>query len=697
MELNAAALKILKERYLEAGETPEDMFRRVAEAVAGAESPEFKERYEEAFFEMMTSLNFLPNTPTLMNAGRKEGQLSACFVLPIEDSMHGIFSTLYDAAMIQKSGGGVGFSFSRLRPKGTLVSSTRGVSSGPISFMRIYNAASAEVEQGGARRGANMGVMHITHPDISDFITCKDEEGVLENFNISVALSDSFMSAVKDYEQITLNHGGKTYESVSANDLLDLIAKQAWKNGEPGVLFIDTINEKHPGRKFGTIESTNPCGEQPLLPYESCNLGSINLANMVDENGAIDYGKLKITVAHAVRFLDNVIDINHYPLDSIREATLRTRKIGLGVMGWGTALCKMGIPYDSDQAISIAHDVMRTIHEVSYNTSIQLSRKKGGSARRNITLNTIAPTGSLATIAGVSYGIEPLFGLTYQKRMVDQVFTVVDEGFDTAMRSHKHYDDIMERVKETGSCQDIDEVPRGAKDLFKTGAEIPWRRHLRMQAAFQRYTDNAVSKTINMPHDSTPEDFREAILTAYEYGCKGLTLYRDRSRSKEAVSIGTKKAKLQFVQSAPTPRKRPDSLTGITERKMTPLGHVYMTLNMCDGVPFEFFTLIGKAGSDLTAFTEAIARLVSLALRCGIDPKTVGEQLIDIGGVRGSIGFGPNRVKSVPDAMGQFILGFAGIEDEAVNEANICPGCGAASLVKEKGCIRCNLCQFKEC
>jgi len=717
MKLGSAARTILEKRYLEEGETPEERFLAVAKAVASVEPERIRDHWADTYYEMMTNLDFLPNTPTLMNAGRENGQLSACFVLPIEDSMHGIFSTLYNAAMIQKSGGGTGFSFSRLRPKGALVSSTRGVSSGPVSFMRVYNAASEEVEQGGARRGACMAVMSVYHPDIEEFITCKDKEGELANFNISVAIDGNFLDKVHADKDIRLVHNDKLYRVVRAQHIMNLITKQAWKNGEPGILFIDMINRFHPTKYLGQIESTNPCGEQPLLPYESCNLGSINLANMLTRTSGklgFDWDKLRQTVEFAVRFLDSVVDINIYPLPEIADATLKTRKIGLGVMGWATALHKMEIPYDSDTAINLGKNVMDSIEKVAYKTSMDLGEKKGVfpayskavdtfQPRRNAALLTIAPTGSLATIAGVSYGIEPLFGLLYQKKMADRTFTVVDEEFDAAIRTNIHYDDIVNRVKEIGSCQSIDEVPEEVKEVFKIGTEIPWKRHIEMQASFQRFTDNAVSKTINMPENSTPKDIEDAIFFAYSRGCKGLTVYRKGSRVDEAVSIGTKKdkVKLQFVQSAPTPTKRPTSLTGVTERKDTPLGPVYMTLNSYEGNPFELFTLIGKAGNDVAAFTEAIARLISLAFRCGIDPQMVAEQLTDIGGGRGVVGFGPNKVKSVPDAMGQFILSHLSKGEKVVSEelprGAICPGCGAASLITQSGCTRCTNCQFKEC
>lgn len=714
MRLNETGKAVLEARCLQRGETPKGMVDRVAKAVASIEEDR---EWEEIFHDMIYNLDFLPNTPTLMNAGRPIGQLSACFVLPIEDSMHGIFTALYNQAMVQKSGGGTGFNFSPLRPRGATVSSTQGVSSGPVSFMRIFNAASQEVEQGGTRRGASMGCMSVYHPDIMEFITCKDKEGEFKNFNISVLIDDAFIEAIRLDRNINLHHPVHYLpsKSIRAQEVWDLLTQQAWKNGEPGVIFIDTIRANHPIENILPIEATNPCGEQPLTAYESCNLGSINLANMYDSCGAddIDWSKLLYTTRRAVRFLDNVIDINTFPLPKIKEVTLRTRKIGLGVMGWHSLLLKAGISYDSNLAVNLARTIMQEIRTQALETSADLADEKGTYPlrndykelpyRRNLCLTTIAPTGSLATIAGVSYGIEPIFALTYRKRMVDKEFTEVNEQFMKEVDNHFPDIDVIEvagvtyvnTIRDTGTCQQLYGLPDDLRHRWKTASEIPWERHIQMQAAFQEFTDNAVSKTINMSSSSTVEDVSKALLYAHEKGCKGITIYRASSRKEEAVSTGTK---IEEVIETEEPSKRPERLTGSTIRKDTPHGRMYLTVNSVEGEPFEVFAQIGKAGSDVSGFTEAVGRLISMLLRYGVPAEKVGEQLLGIGGST-SVGFGPNKVTSVPDAIGKVLLQEFEHEEliEEYSNGDICPQCGKAALIKQESCINCTSCTYTRC
>ncbi|MEM3427360.1 MAG: vitamin B12-dependent ribonucleotide reductase [Nitrososphaerales archaeon] len=566
LKLPINAVTILAARYLRRDEnrrlieTPRQLFMRVAKTVAEVDllyNPSAKvEETTKEFFDMMVNFEFLPNSPTLMNAGTELGQLSACFVLPVEDSIDGIFTTLKHAALIHKSGGGTGFSFSRLRPKGDVVKTTGGIASGPISFMTVFDAATNAIKQGGKRRGANMGVLRVDHPDILEFITAKEKEGRLSNFNISVAITDRFMDAVingEDYDLIN-PRTGQAVQRLNARVVWNLIIAMAWKNGEPGVLFIDRINAMHTVPHVGTIEATNPCGEQPLIPYESCNLGSINLAKMVVD-GRIDWDKLRNTVEKAVHFLDNVIDANKYPLPEIEKITrFGNRKIGLGVMGFADMLIELGVPYNSKPALKIAEQVMRFIEEVAVNTSVKLAEERGSFANfkgslwekrgfkciRNATLTTIAPTGTISEIAGCSNGIEPLFAIVYTKAVRETLgenLTIVNPLFENVAIEEGFYsEELMKKIASSTSIQHIEEIPEHVRRIFVTAHDISPEWHVRMQAAFQKYVDNAVSKTINFPHDASMNDIEQAYLLAYRLGCKGLTVYRDRSRSVQVLT-----------------------------------------------------------------------------------------------------------------------------------------------------------------
>jgi len=564
LKLSLNAITILERRYLlkdETGkiiETPSQMFRRVAKAIAKVDAIYDKsvniERAEEEFYRIMINLEWLPNSPTLMNAGTDIGQLSACFVLPVGDSVEEIFDALKYMALIHKSGGGTGFSFSRLRPKGDVVKSTMGVASGPVSFMKIFDVATEVIKQGGRRRGANMGILRVDHPDIIEFITAKEKEGVLTNFNISVAVTDEFMEAVeKDgYYSLVNPRNGAVVRRLKARDIFDLMATAAWKTGDPGLIFIDEINRKNPTPHIGAIESTNPCGEVPLLPYESCNLGSINLSKMVGD-GEVDWEKLRQTVKIAVRFLDNVIDANKYPIPQVEAATKANRKIGLGVMGWAEMLIKLSIPYDSEEAIAMAEKIMGFISEEARKTSVELGEERGSfpnfpgsiwekmgyKAMRNATVTSIAPTGTISIIAGTSSGIEPLFAVAFVRNVMGTQLFEVNPLFEQIAKERGFYStDLISRVAKTGSVQGLSEVPPDVKRLFKTALEIAPEWHVRMQAAFQKYVDNAVAKTVNLPSDATVDDVRRIFMMAWKLKCKGITVYRYGSKPGQVLVIG---------------------------------------------------------------------------------------------------------------------------------------------------------------
>ncbi|MCS7244479.1 MAG: vitamin B12-dependent ribonucleotide reductase, partial [Candidatus Calescibacterium sp.] len=599
--LSSNALIVLEKRYLKKDEnaniieSPEDMFKRVAKAISEADANygENPEVSYEKFYEILATLEFLPNSPTLMNAGTSCQQLSACFVLPIEDSMESIFETLKYAALIHKTGGGTGFSFSNLRPSNDVVRTTSGVSSGPISFMKVYNAATEAIKQGGRRRGANMGILRVDHPDIISFIKCKEEEGELANFNISVAITDEFMKKLQNDEEYELINPRtkQVVKKLRAKEVFDLIVEHAWLNGEPGVVFIDVINKYNPTPEVGMIESTNPCGEQPLLPYESCNLGSINLGKMVLHRGdsyEIDWQRLRYVTETAVHFLDNVIDVNQYPVEKIKEMTLANRKIGLGVMGWADMLFQLKIPYDSKEALLLAEKVMSFIKKVAVETSQRLAQKRGPfpnfersifknePPRRNATLTTIAPTGSIGIIANASTGIEPVFALAFVRKNIlggEELFEVNPYFKQTLIAEGLYSKELIQEIIEKGSLKNIKGIPEPLKRIFVTAMDIAPEMHVRMQAAFQKYVDNAVSKTINLPNSATKEDVAKVYLLAYKLGCKGVTVYRDGSRSTQVLNVGTSKKKSQREKEVKEePRVRPKIVSGKTVKMVTGCG-----------------------------------------------------------------------------------------------------------------------------
>lgn len=777
MKLSDNALKVLEKRYLskdEEGnliESVEEMFRRVAKCVAKADSEystsDEVKQLEKDFFEIMTNLEFLPNSPTLMNAGRPLGQLSACFVLPIEDIMEGIFEAIKNAALIHKSGGGTGFSFSRLRAKGSVVNSTGGVASGPVSFMKVFNAATEAVKQGGTRRGANMGILRVDHPDILEFIKCKQDNSEITNFNISVGITEEFIKAVENGSNYDLvdPSSKEIVGELNATEIFDLIVDMAWTNGEPGIIFLDRINKDNVTLEIGEIESTNPCGEQPLLPYEACNLGSINLSLMVkNENGRaeVDFDKIQRVVHKAVHFLDNVIDVNKYPLPQIDEITRGTRKIGLGVMGWADMLCQLNIPYNSSEAIELADSVMGYINENARKASTQLAEKKGvfplydksiykasGIKLRNATTTTIAPTGTLSIIAGVSSGIEPLFAISYIRNIMDnEEFIEVNPIFkDISIKEGFYSDELMKKIAKEGSLTSFSEIDLKTKETFVTAHDISPEWHVKMQAAFQKHTDNAVSKTVNLCNTATREDVKEVFLQAYNSNCKGVTIYRDGSRNMQVLNIGEVKGKeentlqkdeAKYKNSTISPRPRPDITNGFTEKVKIGCGNLYITANYDEEGICEVFTNTGRAGG-CPSQSEATSRLVSIALRSGIDAKSIVEQLK---GIRcpSTIRQKGLKVMSCPDAIGRLVekvsklqsgsseqlytnleiaedekytrpsggcFGFCdtcSIQDNCKNthfievESNdsCCPECGVG-VEHEGGCVICRNCGYSKC
>lgn len=819
-EFTENARIVLAKRYLkknergEPAEDPRTMFWRVAYTIAREDarygaSEAAVEELARRFYGLMTLGEFEPNSPTLMNAGRPLGQLSACFVLPVDDALSngrsGIYDTLRAMALVHQSGGGTGFSFSRLRPKGDTVRSTMGVASGPVSFMKLYDASTEVVKQGGTRRGANMGILRVDHPDIREFITCKSDTSQVTNFNISVAITDAFMEAVRrggTYDLVNPRNG-QVVGKEDAREIFDLIVHGAWATGEPGVFFIDRANEVNPVPHLGSYEATNPCGEQPLLPYDVCNLGSINLGKFIrkdfvwgrDPMEGVDWDALARVVHLSVHFLDNVIDANRYPLPEIHELAHRIRRIGLGVMGWADMLVRLGVPYNTAEGVEVGRRVMAFLNEEARKASEKLAESRGvfpewersiwgpdaTCARgpdgerirperrlRNCNLTTVAPTGTISIFAGCSGGIEPLFAVAFLRNQAGVLMPDVNPDFVKIAREQGWYsEELMERIAREGHIH-FDEVPPEIQRVFVTAHDITPEWHVRMQAAFQEHTDSAISKTTNFPASATEEDVRKIYELAFDLGCKGVTVYRDGSRPGQVLSTGKTaqasvteaerarwaalehdladaretihklrveverlKAELEerdrMAAAARQKRQRPPVLKGRTLKLNSPLGDIYVTINEDDaGRPFEVFCTLGKAGGAAFADAEAMGRLISLALRSGVPITAIKDQLRGISSDR-AVGVGPNKVLSVPDAIGQAIERYleekAGIQEElpialatprspgdtqyqpatarstGTHEHFLgsCPECGSGQLAFEEGCVKCHICGYSEC
>ncbi len=823
-DLSENARIVMAKRYLKKDERgnpteePEQMFWRVARVVADVDarygaSDGAVEALAREFYRLMTTRLFEPNSPTLMNAGRPLGQLSACFVLPVEDALsngkNGIYDTLRSMALVHQSGGGTGFSFSRLRPTDDIVKSTMGVASGPVSFMKLYDSSTEVVKQGGTRRGANMGILRVDHPDIREFITCKTDVLQVTNFNISVAVTDAFMEAVREggpYDLVN-PRTGEVVGQEDANEIFDLIVEGAWSTGEPGVFFVDRANYYNPVPKLGSYEATNPCGEQPLLPYDVCNLGSINVGAFAKldapsdapVDGRIDWEALRQTVHLSTHFLDNVIDANQYPLPEIDELAKEIRRIGLGIMGWADLLVRVGVPYDSEEGIELARKVMHFVDEEGKVASEKLAETRGTfdawqdsiwgpdatAARdaegkrvqpvrklRNCNITTVAPTGTISIFARCSGGIEPLFAVAFMRNQAGSLMPDVNEDFVRIAREQGWYsEELMERIAEEGHVH-FDEVPEDVQRVFVTSHDVSPEWHIRMQAAFQEHVDSAISKTCNFSREASQEHVREIYLKAHELGCKGVTVYRDGSRPAQVLSTGKTEKKegkgdadleaaladarernhrleqqlemlkheLQDLEARHQrrlhKRNRPAALQGTTRRIQSPLGDLYVTINEDeDGRPFELFATLGKAGGAAMADAEAIGRLVSLALRSGISLAEVHQQLRGISCDR-AVGFGTDKVLSMPDAIAQVIAMYdmekagvqqelpmsgtpqaeapapasaapetdgeggeqlsAGVYDPGDTFLGTCPEC-ASQLTFMEGCVKCHACGYSEC
>ena len=763
MPISDNARAVLERRYLirdehgNAVETVDELFHRVADAVASADA-NFDPKADvaataQAFYHMMTELEFLPNSPTLMNAGRPLGQLSACFVLPVADSMEDIFDAIKNAALIHKSGGGTGFSFARLRAKGSTVNSTGGVASGPISFMKVFNAATEAVKQGGTRRGANMGILRVDHPDILEFITCKNDTKEITNFNISVGLTEKFMKAVEaggTYDLVDpATH--EVTDTLNAREVFEKIVSSAWQTGEPGIIFLDRLNRDNPCPGQGEIESTNPCGEQPLLPYEACNLGSINLVTHLKKGKdgyTLDKAKLEKTIRTAVHFLDNVIEVNKYPLPEIDRMTRATRKIGLGVMGFADMLLYLGIPYNSDEGVEMGREIMELVERVGHEASEDLATVRGpfplfgesifkdGKPIRNATVTTIAPTGTLSIIAGVSSGVEPVFAYAYIRNVMDNTHLIeTNEILKNALVERGLYsEEVMKKIVEHGTLAHVDGIPEDLKRVFVCAHDVSPIWHVKMQAAFQAFTDNAVSKTVNFPNSATKEDVAEVYRLAYELGCKGTTIYRDGSRSEQVLNIGKVNDGTEEAPAAPAvdpygtilPRPRPAVTSGFTEKVKIGCGNLYITVNYDEKGICEVFTNTGRAGG-CPSQSEATARLVSVAIRSGMDPKEIVTQLK---GIRcpSCLRQPGVPVTSCPDAIAKAIEKVikashdggrpapmaaspaapvipvphpAGVPNPDMSPAQaklakFCPECGSP-LEHEGGCVTCRNCGYSKC
>ena len=771
MDLTENSRIVLEKRYLrknsdgEIIETPEKMFERVASAIAEPENlygdtGDFS-YWQGRFYEIMHTLEFVPNSPTIMNAGTGAGTLSACFVMGLDDSMEDIMTTAKETAMVQKYGGGTGFALSKIRPKGNPISTTHGQACGPVSVLRHLSSVSTLVTQGGKRDGANMAVMDVHHPDILEFIECKQEEGQIHNFNISVGVSDEFMNAVKNGTSYELRdpESGEVVDKIEASLVFDKVIEGAWRNGEPGVIFLDKVNADNPTLNIGKMTATNPCGEQPLLPYESCNLGSINLTKFVIEDSdvkSLDWDRLKEVVHVSTRFLDNVIDANVYSVDKIENMTKSTRKIGLGVMGFADMLVQLNVPYDSEEGLSLGRKLMKFIRSESDEMSKTLASERGvfpafegskydstdGFEVRNACRLTVAPTGTISMIAGCSSGIEPLFALCYHKHNIlgGESLLYVDKGFEKVAKEGGFYSqELLNYLADGGSLQERDDVPDWAKRLFVTSSDISPEMHVRMQAVFQERVDSAISKTINFPNSASDDDVRSAYLLAWELSCKGITVYRAGSRDAEVLTAGKEKdsSEENNVESTDntnlksemlTERQRPKVLSGVTERVRTAHGNLFVTINYNEeGKPFEVFASLGKAGSTESAQLEAITRLTTMSLRAGVEPSQIIQHLQGITDEpiwdKGSL------VRSTPDAVAQVLsrhllknnsidvntssdveqLGlFAGDStEEVIKESEsseevlvkklACPDCSIGVLVHQEGCLRCADCGYNKC
>ncbi len=791
-KLTPQATTVLEKRYMKKDmqgkliEHPDMMFRRVAENLAEAEvlyNPAAnKAAWAEEFYQVMATLDFLPNSPALANAGRELQQLSACFVLPVEDSLDKIFESVKNTALIHKTGGGTGFSFGRLRPADDIVSSTGQVASGPVSFMRVFDAATEAIKQGGMRRGANMGILPVTHPDIMEFITCKADMVSITNFNISITVTEDFMQAVIDDTEYDLINprSGEPCGRRQAREVFKAMTENAWTNGDPGIVFIDRINRDHPSHNIGPVESTNPCGEQPLMPYESCNLGSLNLAKFViptasgrvtdgwgqDPMARVDWERMGTVIKLATRFLDNVIDMNLYIVPEIELMTKGTRKIGLGVMGWADMLVQLGLGYNSPEALRLGERVMEFINQRSNETSQELAVERGvfptwegsiydypgGPRYRNSTRTTIAPTGTISLIAGASSGVEPIFALCFMHHGLEGAIKdrFVNPYFETVARERGFFsEDLLDIIAAHGSCHDVPGVPEDVQRIFTTAHDVEPLSHVRMQAAFQRYTDNAVSKTINFPSQASVQDVWDAYMLAYREGCKGITIYRDSSRTGQVLTAGDNSSvTAQAAAAAATPAMdegrwrqavaaRPDVLNSKTIKQITPFGNLYVTVSEWEpGDPFEVFATVGKAGSDIQAMTEAACRSISQLLRVASPiPRRerlllLIEQFEGIGGYATS-GFGSARVRSIPDAIAKALRRYLGEnitelevalhrETYALPETTgsaqelpmakmsaqysegrsigaICSDCGQAAVYMSEGCMTCQSCGWSQC
>src|SRR5882762_423706 len=808
LDLNANALTVLERRYLvkddhgKPVERPEDLFWRVARTIAAPDrtygaSDRAVESLAETFFELMATRVWMPNSPTLMNAGRPLGQLSACFVLPVEDALSngksGIYDTLRAMALVHQSGGGTGFAFSRLRPQNDVVRSTMGVASGPVSFMKLYDASTDVVKQGGTRRGANMGILRVDHPDVLEFISCKDDLTQVTNFNISVAAMNASVTATETLKSYDLIHPktGKVAGQLDAREVFRKIIHGAWKTGEPGVFFIDRANQYNPVPRLGSYEATNPCGEQPLLPYDVCNLGSINVGLFV-KDGAVDWERLRTAVHLCTHFLDNVIDANKYPLPEIDDLAKRIRRIGLGIMGWADLLVRLGIPYNAEEGVALGRRMMEFVDEESKVASEKLAEQRGTFAEwersiwgpdasaardakgerirpmrrlRNCNLTTVAPTGTISIISGCSSGIEPLFAVAFMRNQAGVLMPDVNEEFvATAKREGWYSEGLMTQIAEAGHIH-FDAVPAKWQRVFVTAHDVTPEWHIRMQAAFQDFTDSAISKTCNFPNAATEEDVEQIYRLAFRLGCKGVTVYRDGARENQVLStgstakkvqeqgkdvlaealgriaeleteLGRTRAQLHDVEAENLQRRakrsRPDLLKGSTRRVETPLGTMYVTITEDDkGQPFEVFMSLGKAGGALMADVEAIGRLISLALRSGVPLTEIYRQLRGISSDR-AVGLGPNKIMSVPDAIGIAIekwmqerqgvqqdllappspsqapvagagapvaMGAEAMERLARSDQafiGACPDCGS-QLAFIEGCAKCHVCGFSEC